>query len=204
MLSFHSISFLQSAASSLTLLYRERDSRRQPHHAAEEQTDSLWHPFQSAAGALTQLYRESLEGMRLGTEGVRRSGYQKCRRDLASWASLHRRRYIRRDELLSLLASGMDSNNLQPQQQPALPIHQDLIFEAFSTANFAPETLPEAALSGTTTTLSATSFSCGAAGGGRTLKRSLCVTPPPPSSSPSSDKDVHMDTPSAKKPKPES
>ena len=55
------------------------------------------------SGSLTQLYRESLEGMRLGTEGVRRSGYQKCRRDLASWASLHRRRYIRRDELLSLL-----------------------------------------------------------------------------------------------------
>jgi hypothetical protein len=67
----------QSAAASLTLLYRERDSRRQ-HPNEDDQTDSLWQPFQSAAGSLTQLYRESLEGMRLGTEGVRRSGYQKC------------------------------------------------------------------------------------------------------------------------------
>lgn len=181
--------YFQSAAASLTLLYRERDTRRQ----AEDQPDSLWHPFQSAAGALTQLYRESLEGMRGGAEGVRRSGYQKCRRDLASWASLHRKRYIRRDELLSLLASGMDSANLQHAQP--LTLHSEpqdqLIMEAFSVASIG---VPTEALA-----TAQLPFPC--SGATRTLKRPLCVTPPPPSSA---DKDVHMDTPQSKKPKSES
>ena len=90
--------------------------------------------------------------------------------------------------------------HLHPQQSD-LPLHQDQLFlEAFSAATFANESTLS---SGTTTAVSAQPFTCGA-GGGRSLKRPLCVTPPPPSSSPSSDKDVHMDTPTAKKPKPES
>lgn len=197
----------QSAAASLTLLYRERDGRRhqQQHPAeAEEQSDSLWQPFQSAAGSLTQLYRESLEGLRVGAEGVRRSGYQKCRRDLASWASLHRRRYIRRDELLRLLATGMESDfaPTQPQPQPPQPHHeqlphnnQDQLFlQAFSA--FSPIEAPLG--SPLPPADPAAPFSCL----GRTLKRPHSVTPPPPASS--SDKDVHMDTPTSKKPKTDS
>ena len=100
----------------------------------------------------------------------------------------------------------MDCNNLQAQpQQPELPIHQDQLFlQAFSTAaNFSPSQLQPESGGLASATATAPQFSCGAVGSqGRCLKRPLCVTPPPPSTSPSSDKDVHMDTPTAKKPKP--
>ena len=190
----------QAAASSLTLLYRERDGRRQHQPPTADQNDSLdslWQPFQSAAGSLTQLYRESLEGLRVGAEGVRRSGYQKCRRDLASWASLHRRRYIRRDDLLRLLATEMEipsQTHTPAAQSEILPPNQDQLF----LQAFAAFPADVAALSPSPSADSALPFACI----GRNLKRPHCATPPPPSSP--SDKDVHMDTPTSKKAKPDS
>jgi len=154
----------------------------------------------------TELVKNKLENIFVAESATQKKKFctidaQKCRRDLASWASLHRRRYIRRDELLRLLATGMESDlgpvQPQPQQQhhEVLPaVNQDQLFlQAFSA--FSPV---EAALSSPPPADQALPFSCL----GRTLKRPHSVTPPP-SSSPA-DKDVHMDTPTSKKPKTDS
>lgn len=85
----------QSAASSLTQLYKDRHSNQ----------CTTWGPFQTAAGSLTHLYRDSTDEIRSSCDLAKRAGYQKCRRDLVNWARQGRRRYIRRDELLSILVS---------------------------------------------------------------------------------------------------
>ena len=111
----------QAAASSLTQLYRDRDSTndRQSHQTrpsnlgstSDSRTvdrssqDSMWIPFQTAAGNLTHLYRESLDNvLRSGGSLARKSGYQRARKELLSWAR-SKRRCIPRDELLAVLAS---------------------------------------------------------------------------------------------------
>jgi len=106
----------QAAASSLTQLYRDRDSVNerlgaQRHRNLGESSperslqDSMWVPFQTAAGNLTQLYRESLDNvLRNGGSLARKSGYQRARKELLAWAR-SKRRCIPRDELLAALAS---------------------------------------------------------------------------------------------------
>lgn len=106
----------QAAASSLTQLYRDRDSANERHGAHRHRNpggsspdrsiqDSMWVPFQTAAGNLTQLYRESLDNvLRNGGSLARKSGYQRARKELLAWAR-SKRRCIPRDELLAVLAS---------------------------------------------------------------------------------------------------
>ena len=107
----------QAAASSLTQLYRDRDSANDRHGSqnrhrnvgstGQERSnqDSMWVPFQTAAGNLTQLYRESLDNvLRSGGSLARKSGYQRARKELLAWAR-SKRRCIPRDELLAVLAS---------------------------------------------------------------------------------------------------
>ena len=108
----------QAAASSLTQLYRDRDSTSDRHgHQNRHRNvggttgqdrssqDSMWVPFQTAAGNLTQLYRESLDNvLRSGGSLARKSGYQRARKELLAWAR-SKRRCIPRDELLAVLAS---------------------------------------------------------------------------------------------------
>jgi len=106
----------QAAASSLTQLYRDRDSASERHGAHRHRNvggsspersiqDSMWVPFQTAAGNLTQLYRESLDNvLRNGGSLARKSGYQRARKELLAWAR-SKRRCIPRDELLAVLAS---------------------------------------------------------------------------------------------------
>eukprot|EP00096_Caligus_rogercresseyi_P000424 TRINITY_DN1087_c0_g1_i1.p1 TRINITY_DN1087_c0_g1~~TRINITY_DN1087_c0_g1_i1.p1 ORF type:complete len:190 (+),score=81.35 TRINITY_DN1087_c0_g1_i1:208-777(+) len=84
----------QATASSLTHLYRER-----------LEDSSSWGLFQTAAGSLTSLYRDSNEEVRRLSDHSRRSGYQRCRRDLVNLLLRGKRRYLRRDELLSVIAS---------------------------------------------------------------------------------------------------
>lgn len=106
----------QAAASSLTQLYRDRDSASERHGAHRHRNvggsspersiqDSMWVPFQTAAGNLTQLYGESLDNvLRNGGSLARKSGYQRARKELLAWAR-SKRRCIPRDELLAVLAS---------------------------------------------------------------------------------------------------
>ena len=109
----------QAAASSLTQLYRDRDSTSDRHSPqnrhrdvggpttgqGRSNQDSMWVPFQTAAGNLTQLYRESLDNvLRSGGSLARKSGYQRARKELLAWAR-SKRRCIPRDELLAILAS---------------------------------------------------------------------------------------------------
>jgi len=95
--------------------------------------NSLWAPFQNAAGNLTTLYRESWDGLlRPSVQIAKKSGYQRARKELASWAR-SRRRCIRREELLAVLASmnsqhassphGLDST-LQRSHQPLLGVEE--------------------------------------------------------------------------------
>jgi len=87
--------FLDSAEF-ITQLYKDRQ-------LAEPGT-SCWQPFQTAAGNVTKLYKESCDGMRRSNELAIAVGYQRRNKELAEWVRNKRRRYIRREELMSFLA----------------------------------------------------------------------------------------------------
>ena len=138
----------QAAASSLTHLYRERDGVRRSAGASNRECDnedgghasnSLWGPFQAAAGNLTNLYRESWENLlRTGGQVAKKSGHQKARKELLTWAR-SRRRCIRREELLSFLSSmgphGVESRPTQISHvQPLLGV-EELLQAASVTEN---------------------------------------------------------------------
>ncbi|KAG4076058.1 hypothetical protein HA402_011532 [Bradysia odoriphaga] len=89
-------SSFQESATSIAQLYKDRLSTNE--------TGALWLPFQTAAGTVTTLYKESCDGMKRTNEAAVQYGYQRRTRELADWARSKRRRYIRKDELLSYLA----------------------------------------------------------------------------------------------------
>lgn len=89
----------QQTASALTQLYRDQGTGQR-----EGGPGLAWMPFQTAAGSLTMLYKDSLEEYRVAGEVNRKLGYQRARRDMTHWAR-GKRRFIRRDELLSYLAT---------------------------------------------------------------------------------------------------
>lgn len=86
--------------------YRDQPSSRDQHGAA-------WQPFQTAAGSLTLLYRDSLEEQRLVGDVNRKLGYHRARRDILTWAK-SRRRFIRREELLSFLVQCSPGQSVSP------------------------------------------------------------------------------------------
>lgn len=86
----------QDSATSIAHLYRDRSAR--------SDTGALWLPFQTAAGTVTTLYKESCEGIKRTSEVAVQCGYQRRTREIADWARSKRRRYIRRDDLLAYLA----------------------------------------------------------------------------------------------------
>jgi len=98
----------QQTASALTQLYRDQGAGRGESAGAGSARGPVvgvaWGPFQSAAGSLTTLYKDSLEEYRVGGEVNRKLGYHRARRELTTWAR-GKRRFIRRDELLSFLAN---------------------------------------------------------------------------------------------------
>jgi len=117
--------YFQAAAASLTQLYRNGESLRNLSTSSTSSSgrssrgpppglhgpsgtlrdDQLWGPFQTAAGNLTTLYRESWDGLlRPAVTSSKRSGYTRARKELATWARSQRRRVIRREELLNVLA----------------------------------------------------------------------------------------------------
>uniref|UniRef100_A0AAZ3R5A3 Uncharacterized protein n=1 Tax=Oncorhynchus tshawytscha TaxID=74940 RepID=A0AAZ3R5A3_ONCTS len=68
----------------------------------QQQGLSLWVPFQNAATAVTNLYKESLESHQRSYElGVQRA-YQRRNKDMLAWVK-KRRRNIRREDLISFL-----------------------------------------------------------------------------------------------------
>ncbi|XP_043231513.1 UPF0472 protein C16orf72 homolog isoform X2 [Amphibalanus amphitrite] len=66
-----------------------------------ERGGSRWMPFQTAAGSVTALYKESVDGVRRCTELGILHGQQRRTRELL--ALTRRRRLLRREEVLSLL-----------------------------------------------------------------------------------------------------
>jgi len=86
----------QESATSIAQLYRDRIN--------SNETGALWIPFQTAAGTVTSLYKESCDGIRRTSETAMQCGYQRRTREIADWARSKRRRYIRREDLLSYLA----------------------------------------------------------------------------------------------------
>merc|ERR1719350_1876658 len=83
----------QQTAAALTQVYQGQ---------VEEGRD--WQPFQTAAGSLTLLYKDSLEELQKAAALNRKLGHQRARADLATWAK-SKRRFIRREDLLSFLSS---------------------------------------------------------------------------------------------------
>jgi len=96
----------QQTASALTQLYRDQGQGQR-----EGEPGLAWMPFQTAAGSLTMLYKDSLEEYRVAGEVNRKLGYQRARRDLTHWAR-GKRRFIRRDELLSYLATSSPGSSV--------------------------------------------------------------------------------------------
>jgi len=93
--------------------------------------------FQTAAGSLTLLYKDSLDELRKTAEINRKLGHQRTRVDVSTWAK-SKRRFIRREELLAFLAEdspgqgegeGLDRLSLSnPRRAPVvLPSLQDML-----------------------------------------------------------------------------
>ncbi|XP_063612135.1 HUWE1-associated protein modifying stress responses-like, partial [Penaeus indicus] len=69
---------------------------------AADSQNSIWVPFQTAAGHITALYKEAVESVRRSGEAGVQAGYQRRTREVLNWA--RRRRHIRREELIAFLA----------------------------------------------------------------------------------------------------
>ncbi|XP_058798929.1 HUWE1-associated protein modifying stress responses isoform X2 [Phymastichus coffea] len=67
------------------------------------QGTSFWSPFQTAAGTVTSLYKESSNGIRRCSELGIEAGKQRRNKELINWAR-KKRRMIRREDLLAYLA----------------------------------------------------------------------------------------------------
>lgn len=84
----------QGTASQMTKMYRE----------GQANPALLWHCFQLSAGALTQLYKDAVEEIGVVRDRAYKAGYARAKHDLGTWAKTSKRRYVRRDELLSVIA----------------------------------------------------------------------------------------------------
>jgi len=102
----------QQTAAALTQLYRDQP-RESPSTAYRDQPGPAWQPFQTAAGSLTLLYRDSLEEQKLAADINRKLGYHRARRDLLTWTR-SKRRFIRREELLSFLVQCSPGQSVSP------------------------------------------------------------------------------------------
>ncbi|XP_068141183.1 HUWE1-associated protein modifying stress responses [Drosophila tropicalis] len=107
----------QDSATAVAQLYRERSSNTFQHtvastadatsaggHGAGTGAGALWLPFQTAAGTVTTLYKESCDGLKRTSDAAVQCGYQRRTRELADWARSKKRRMIRREDLLAYLA----------------------------------------------------------------------------------------------------
>ena len=122
----------QQTAAALTQLYRQEGQHSgaagHPGHPPDGGGDGAggpgssreWQPFQTAAGQLTMLYRDSLEEVRKSSELSRASGYQRARTDLVSWIRSRRGRNISRTELLTFLARDQEVEGRQETERMAL------------------------------------------------------------------------------------
>lgn len=64
---------------------------------------SLWLPFQNAASAVTSLYKDCIESQKRFSEFGLQSGQQRRNKEVLAWA-MKRKRYIRREDLISFLS----------------------------------------------------------------------------------------------------
>ncbi|KAI4455802.1 hypothetical protein MML48_8g00010551 [Holotrichia oblita] len=64
---------------------------------------ALWISFQTAAGTVTTLYKESTDCVKRSSEIAKQCGYQKRNRELLNWAK-RKRTLIRREDLLAYLS----------------------------------------------------------------------------------------------------
>jgi len=109
----------QQTAAALTQLYRDQPNRDLS--AYRDQPGPAWQPFQTAAGSLTLLYRDSLEEQKLAGEINRKLGYHRARRDIMSWAK-SKRRFIRREELLSFLVQCSPGQSVSPLEASSVDL----------------------------------------------------------------------------------
>jgi len=88
----------QHTASSISSLYRD-------HLASASGPGSTWYSFQTAAGACTDMYKESQDVLRVSIEEARKEGRKLLVKDLVMWMKKRGRRgrHFRRDELLGFL-----------------------------------------------------------------------------------------------------
>ncbi|XP_017781587.1 PREDICTED: UPF0472 protein C16orf72 homolog isoform X2 [Nicrophorus vespilloides] len=84
----------QDSATAIAQLYRDR-------YTADPGT--LWISFQTAAGTVTSLYKESCDTIKKSSEISKQVGYQRRNRELLSWAK-RKKTLIRREDLLAYLS----------------------------------------------------------------------------------------------------
>ncbi|GJQ72450.1 hypothetical protein Trydic_g3525 [Trypoxylus dichotomus] len=84
----------QDSATAIAQLYRDRFT---------SDPGALWISFQTAAGTVTSLYKESTECVKRSSEIAKQCGYQKRNRELLNWAK-RKRTLIRREDLLAYLS----------------------------------------------------------------------------------------------------
>lgn len=99
-------SYFLDTAEHITQLYKHRQYNASAHNAAAQAqaTNNSWEMYTAAAGNVTKLYKESTEGMRKSNELAIQVGYQRRNKEISDFVRNKRRRYIRRDDLLSFLA----------------------------------------------------------------------------------------------------
>uniref|UniRef100_S4R550 HUWE1 associated protein modifying stress responses b n=1 Tax=Petromyzon marinus TaxID=7757 RepID=S4R550_PETMA len=84
------------------LFFKNCGTRVSTDRVCQQQGVSLWIPFQNAASAVTNLYKDGAETHRRSYEHGAQMGLQRRTRDVLAWAK-KRRRTIRREDLISFL-----------------------------------------------------------------------------------------------------
>ncbi|KAH8387697.1 hypothetical protein KR093_008937 [Drosophila rubida] len=113
----------QDSATAVAQLYRERSF-----NTFASETGALWLPFQTAAGTVTTLYKESCDGLKRTSDAAIQCGYQRRTRELADWARSKKRRMIRREDLLAFLAGKplpVQSTNPHANRRSPKPEHNN-------------------------------------------------------------------------------
>ncbi|GAB0092229.1 uncharacterized protein DMENIID0001_072190 [Sergentomyia squamirostris] len=127
----------QESATAVAQLYKDRTSGHD--------SGLLWMPFQTAAGTITTLYKDSTDGLRKVGDVAVQCGYQRRNKEIAAWAK-KRRRYIRREDLLSYLAGKplpphhvSRASQLRSSPKPEAQMHHSLMQQSTTTPFVSPQ-----------------------------------------------------------------
>ncbi len=126
----------QKSACNVAQMFKDKGSPQQAQAVL-----SSWESFQNAAGAITVLYKESLEACRVHMELGVHLGQQRKLKDIISWVKKKKKRSIRKDELVSFLIGKQYPSKIppglprsfSPDPNPSLRPGQNQMFNLFGS-----------------------------------------------------------------------